>query len=186
MKKLSNLLSASLLLILSLGVMSCSKDKDDDDVELSAASLVGIWDSTNEEYYIDGEKCDFEDFIFLTLGNIVNYDWNGDGVIDKNDISFLKLDNPTSTYMEYASDGTVTTNITLTVGDTDSSTEGKCKFEVSGNKIILTEIDETGEEEVNQYNREVVSFDGKTMSLKGEESNKEGHICYTVTTWTKR
>ena len=160
MKKLSNLLSASLLLILSLGVMSCSKDKDDDDVELSAASLVGIWDSTDEEYYIDGEKNDdilrFEDLI------------DDDGSI----IHVTTI----STYMEYASDGTATTYHNEIIKGQEKTSEIKQKFEVSGNEITLTLIDGTGEE-VN----EVLSFDGKTMKAKSGNEHM-----YIVTTWTKR
>ncbi|MBO4243445.1 MAG: lipocalin family protein [Bacteroidales bacterium] len=160
MKKLSNLLSASLLLILSLGVMSCSKDKDDDDVELSAASLVGIWDLTKSEYYIDGEKNDN----ILRIEDLIDDDGS---IIHVTTIS---------TYMEYASDGTATTYYNEIIKGQEKTSEIKQKFEVSGNEITLTLIDGTGEE-VN----EVLSFDGKTMKAKSGNEHM-----YIVTTWTKR
>lgn len=159
MKKLSNLLSASLLLILSLGVMSCSKDKDDDDVELSAASLVGIWDSTDSEIYVDGEKNDF-----LIFGDLID-----------DDGSLIHV-TTISTYMEYASDGTATTYNNEIIKGQEKTSEIKQNFEVSGNEITLTLIDGTGEEVY-----EVLSFDGKTMKAKSGNEHM-----YTVTTWTKR
>lgn len=177
MKKLSNLLSASLLLILSLGVMSCSKDKNDDDVELSAASLVGIWDLTKSEYYIDGEKVEYKSE-FKISSNIPN-------TTITSTVSRVG-------YIEYKDNGIVIFNyITqeyegVTLANTYEESK-EFEYQLSGNKLTFTEIDKTGRGDVDYNSCEVLSFNGKTMTMKSEEDeDEEGHTKYTITVLTKR
>lgn len=53
MKKTNYLMFVSLLMAFAFGLMSCSKDKDDD-TDLSK-EIIGIWDVTSSETYIDGK-----------------------------------------------------------------------------------------------------------------------------------
>lgn|GEM_PF-5505218 len=171
MKKLSNLLSVSLLLILSLGVMSCSKDKDDDD-EISSAELIGTWEITQKDFYIDGERQDFLYFSEWVISNtkqtisqIIKIEFKSDNIV----------------IFHYLNKDYMGENLT----DTYESTED-VKFELSGNKITFTEIDETGRGDVDHNNCEI-SVNENTMTIKSDENkDDEGHTTYILTTFTKR
>lgn len=56
MKKINNLMLASLLMAFAFGVTSCNKDKDDDADVDSSKAIVGIWDIKNSETFVDGKN----------------------------------------------------------------------------------------------------------------------------------
>ena len=126
MKKINYLMFVSLLTAFAFGVMSCNKDKDED-VDLSKA-IIGIWDVTSSETYIDGktEKDFFKDYYkehYTEYEDLVEAlseveDLNGDGVIDSKDIDVdaaidAMIDGGSSksleTYIEFKADGTAIT-----------------------------------------------------------------------------
>ncbi len=177
MKKLNNLLSVSLLLLFTFSVMSCNKDKDDDDVELKTANLVGIWDLTKSEYYIDGEKVDYK--------SELKFDSNIPNTTITSTVSRVG-------YIEYKDNGIVIFNyITqkyegVTLANTYEESK-EFEYQLSGNKLTFTEIDKTGRGDVDYNSCEVLSFNGKTMTMKSEEDeDEEGHTKYTITVLTKR
>ncbi|MBR6277627.1 MAG: hypothetical protein IKR41_02580, partial [Bacteroidales bacterium] len=70
----------SLLMAFAFSVTSCNKDKDDD-VDLSKA-IIGIWDNTSHETYIDGKT--EREFLIEFFSNY-EADLNGDGIINEQD-----------------------------------------------------------------------------------------------------
>ena len=123
----------SLLMAFAFSVMSCNKDKDDD-VDLSKA-IIGIWDNTSHETYIDG-KTEREFLIEFFSNN--EADLNGDGIIneqDKFDIdAFLGDDDVVEAYLEFKADGSAISYAKYQDGDEDKFNG---KYEISGNKLIL-------------------------------------------------
>ncbi len=183
MKKINYLMFVSLLMAFAFGVTSCNKDKNDD-VDLSKA-IIGIWDNKNSETFVDG-KTEREFLIEFFSNN--EADLNGDGIIneqDKFDIdAFLGDDDVVEAYIEFKADGSAISYAKYQDGDEDNFNG---KYEISGNKLILTaEGDE--DEDVEEYE---ISIKGKTLTMKYEYEwtfyfDKKKHTRRHITTLTKR
>lgn len=185
MKKINNLMLASLLMAFAFGVTSCNKDKDDDDVDLSKA-IVGIWDYTSHETYIDGKT--YREFLIEFFSNNET-DLNGDGIINKQDKfdidAFLGDDDElVEAYLEFKADGSAISYAKYQDGDEDNY---NYKYEISGNKLSLVyEDDEEDETEEGE-----ISIKGKTLTMKSEGEwtfyfDKKKHTRRHITTLTKR
>ncbi|MBP5502850.1 MAG: lipocalin family protein [Bacteroidales bacterium] len=189
MKKINNLMLASLLMAFAFGVTSCNKDKDDDDVDLSKV-IVGIWDYTSHETYIDGKT--YREFLIEFFSNN-EADLNGDGIIneqDKFDIdAFLGDDDDddvVEAYIEFKADGSAISYAKYQDGDEDSDL---VKYEISGNKLSIIEYED--DEEENEPNVYEISIKGKTLTMKYEEEStfyfdKKKHTRIYISTCTKR
>lgn len=183
MKKINNLMLASLLMAFAFGVTSCNKDKDDD-VDLSKA-IIGIWDYTSHETYIDGKT--YREFLIEFFSNN-EADLNGDGIIneqDKFDIDafFDDDDEVVEVYLEFKADGSAISYAKYQDGDEDNY---NYKYEISGNKLSLTNVDEDDETEEVE-----ISIKGKTLTMKSEGEwtfyfDKKKHTRRQITTLTKR
>ncbi|MBQ9214562.1 MAG: lipocalin family protein [Bacteroidales bacterium] len=189
MKKINNLMFVSLLMAFAFSVMSCNKDKDDD-VDLSKA-IIGIWDNKNSETFVDG-KTEREFLIEFFSNN--EADLNGDGIIneqDKFDIdAFLGDDDDVvEAYLEFKADGSAISYAKYQDGDEDNM---NVKYEISGNKLILTyEGDEDEGDEDGDVEEYEISIKGKTLTMKYEYEwtfyfDKKKHTRRHITTLTKR
>ena len=193
MKKINNLMFVSLLMAFAFSVMSCNKDKDDD-VDLSKA-IVGIWDFKNSETFVDGKtELDF----FIEVYSNYEGDLNGDGIIDKQDEfnvnafkeSYGSNNNPVEAYIEFKADGNGKSYDRYKDGDEDNF---NFKYEISGNKLILTYEDNENyegdeDEDVEEW---VFSIKGNTLTLTLEDEwefyvDRKKHTRRHITTLTKR
>ena len=185
MKKINNLMLASLLMAFAFGVTSCNKDKDDD-VDLSKA-IIGIWDNTSHETYIDGKT--EREFLIEFFSNY-EADLNGDGIIneqDKFDIdAFLGDDDVVETYLEFKADGSAIAYAKYQDGDVDTD---PAKYEISGNKLSIIEYED--DEEENEPDVYEISIKGKTLTMKYEYEwtfyfDQKKHTRRVINTLTKR
>ena len=188
MKKINYLMFVSLLMAFAFGVTPCNKDKDDD-VDLSKA-IIGIWDYTSHETYIDG-KTAREFYIEFFSNN--EADLNGDGIIneqDKFDIdAFLGYEDADEAYLEFKADGSAISYAKYQDGDEDNM---NVKYEISGNKLILTyEGDEDEGDEDGDVEEYEISIKGKTLTMKYEYEwtfyfDQKKHTRRVINTLTKR
>ena len=193
MEKINNLMLASLLMAFAFGVTSCNKDKDDD-VDSSKA-IVGIWDFKKSETFVDGKtELDF----FIEVYSNYEGDLNGDGIIDKQDEfnvnafkeSYGSNNNPVEAYIEFKADGNGKSYDRNKDGDEDNY---NFKYEISGNKLILTYEDNENyegdeDEDVEEW---VFSIKGNTLTLTLEDEwefyvDRKKHTRRHITTLTKR
>ncbi len=210
MEKINNLMLASLLMAFAFGVTSCNKDKDDDADVDSSKAIVGIWDNKKSESFVDGktENDFFRDFYKdyykenltkweETWGEIE--DFNGDGVADYNDVAAVidmwyeedeSEDDLLEAYLEFKADGNAKSYARYKDGDEDNF---NCKYEISGNKLILTYEDNENyegdeDEDVEEWE---FSIKGNTLTITLEEEwvfsfDKKKHTRRQITTLTKR
>lgn len=185
MKKINNLMFVSLLMAFAFCVTSCNKDKDDD-VDLSKA-IIGIWDYTSHETYIDGKT---ERDFFIEVYSNYEADYNGDGIIneqDKFDIdAFLgDDDDEVETYLEFKADGSSIAYAKYQDGDEDTY---PAKYEISGNKLSIIEYEDDEEDDTEEYE---ISIKGKTLTMKYEYEwtfylDKKKYTRRVINTLTKR
>ena len=209
MKKINYLMFVSLLTAFAFGVMSCNKDKDED-VDLSKA-IIGIWDVTSSETYIDGktEEEFFKDYYkehYTEYEDLVEAlseveDLNGDGVIDSKDIDVdaaidAMIDGGSSKslekYIEFKADGTAITYEKYMGEYTIREDTYEFKYSISGNKLTMMYEDEDGKEDPEDTEEAEISIKGKTLTItsKDEEYDTEldgkKHSRRNVATLTKR
>ena len=195
MKKINNLMLASLLMAFAFGVTSCNKDKDDDADVDSSKAIVGIWDNKKSETFVDGKtELDF----FIEVYSNYEGDLNGDGIINEDDEfnadifkqSYGSNSNPLEAYIEFKADGNAKSYARYKDGDEDNF---NFKYEISGNKLILTYEDNENYEGDEDEDVEELEFSikGNTLTLTSEDEwtfyfDKKKHTRRHITTLTKR
>ena len=165
MKKINYLMFVSLLMAFAFSVMSCNKDKDDD-VDLSKA-IVGIWDYTSHETYIDG-KTEREFYIEFFSNAFLGDD-----------------DDEVEAYLEFKADGSAIAYAKYQDGDVDTD---PAKYEISGNKLSIIEYEDDEEDDTEEYE---ISIKGKTLTMKYEYEwtfyfDKKKYTRRVINTLTKR
>ncbi|MBR4264594.1 MAG: hypothetical protein IKQ46_00890 [Bacteroidales bacterium] len=184
MKSINFLFLVCLLTAFTLCVTSCSKEDKNNDEKFSE-NIVGIWDVTNSETYID-EKTEKE--YFIDLYSNYKADWNLDGEIDELDIFDPEVisrtfegEKPVESYLEFKADGNAVFYSKYEDGNEDKD---KVKYEISDNKLYISDE----EDDVKEYE---FSIKGNTLTLTANdewdsEIDGKTHTRRSITTLTKR
>lgn len=191
MKKNNFLVLVSLLMAFAFGVMSCNKNDDDENDEADLSKeIVGIWDITSKDYFIDGKKSETGDYYHYTPSWSMSDGGNNDVPsikITKNEWYFDFKDNGYFQYSKILKYEYETLN-----GSGSSSMEDNAggKYSISGNKLTLTKLDDDGKE-TNEVSIAEISISGNTITIKTEEKeekleDEQMHKTYNIFTATKR